>query len=205
VVLTSPQTEVTRGIFSRVGADAKNAREHTLPAHLRTMATVTTLRPALRRQLHISRTSQLVVKPALSYRSLPVQLGLSKWSPNQNVAFNWRQKRHQSDHFRPRAISAFKSKKHYAPDDPIPDASSLEISQSNNDVESNKEQNDGSNQEISDVNQIPEQPNSTSIDSNPWAHMHLHEFAPKIVVIGVGGAGTNAVNNMVSSRLTGEP
>ena len=25
-------------------------------------------------------------------------------------------------------------------------------------------------------------------DSNPWAHMQLHEFAPKIVVVGVGGA-----------------
>ncbi|KAL3815833.1 hypothetical protein ACHAXA_007475 [Cyclostephanos tholiformis] len=41
------------------------------------------------------------------------------------------------------------------------------------------------------------------VDANPWAHMHLHEFAPKIVVIGVGGAGTNAVNNMVASGLAG--
>lgn len=32
---------------------------------------------------------------------------------------------------------------------------------------------------------------------------HLHEFAPKIVVVGVGGAGTNAVNNMVASGLAG--
>ncbi|KAL7552527.1 hypothetical protein ACHAWF_016427, partial [Thalassiosira exigua] len=40
-------------------------------------------------------------------------------------------------------------------------------------------------------------------DSNPWAHVHLHEFAPKIVVVGVGGAGTNAVNNMVASGLAG--
>ena len=39
--------------------------------------------------------------------------------------------------------------------------------------------------------------------SNPWAHMQLHEFAPKIVVVGVGGAGTNAVNNMVASGLSG--
>ena len=48
--------------------------------------------------------------------------------------------------------------------------------------------------------------NKTTIatdDSNPWAHMHLHEFAPKIVVVGVGGAGTNAVNNMVASGLAG--
>ncbi|EED94704.1 predicted protein, partial [Thalassiosira pseudonana CCMP1335] len=29
------------------------------------------------------------------------------------------------------------------------------------------------------------------------------EFAPKIVVVGVGGAGTNAVNNMVASGLSG--
>jgi cell division protein FtsZ len=34
--------------------------------------------------------------------------------------------------------------------------------------------------------------------------VHLHEFAPKIVVVGVGGAGTNAVNNMVASGLAGE-
>lgn len=42
------------------------------------------------------------------------------------------------------------------------------------------------------------------VDANPWAHVHLHEFAPKIVVVGVGGAGTNAVNNMVASGLAGE-
>lgn len=41
-------------------------------------------------------------------------------------------------------------------------------------------------------------------DPSPWAHMQLHEFAPKIVVVGVGGAGTNAVNNMVASGLSGE-
>jgi len=44
---------------------------------------------------------------------------------------------------------------------------------------------------------------SSNSESNPWAHMHLHEFAPKIVVVGVGGAGTNAVNNMVASGLSG--
>lgn len=38
---------------------------------------------------------------------------------------------------------------------------------------------------------------------HPLAHVHLHEFAPKIVVVGVGGAGTNAVNNMVASGLSG--
>ena len=46
--------------------------------------------------------------------------------------------------------------------------------------------------------------NHQAIDSSPWAHMQLHEFAPKIVVVGVGGAGTNAVNNMVASGLSGE-
>ena len=29
--------------------------------------------------------------------------------------------------------------------------------------------------------------------------MHLHKFAPKIVVVGVGEAGCNTVNSMVSS------
>lgn len=53
---------------------------------------------------------------------------------------------------------------------------------------------------------IQEVSNSThqSVESSPWAHMQLHEFAPKIVVVGVGGAGTNAVNNMVASGLSGE-
>jgi len=31
----------------------------------------------------------------------------------------------------------------------------------------------------------------------------LHEFAPRIVVVGVGGAGGNAVNNMIARSLTG--
>mmetsp|Transcript_31363 Transcript_31363/g.59642 ORF Transcript_31363/g.59642 Transcript_31363/m.59642 type:complete len:386 (+) Transcript_31363:362-1519(+) len=44
-----------------------------------------------------------------------------------------------------------------------------------------------------------------SSDTPIWApNVHLHEFAPKIVVVGVGGAGTNAVNNMVASGLAGE-
>jgi cell division GTPase FtsZ len=42
-----------------------------------------------------------------------------------------------------------------------------------------------------------------TVEANPWAHLQLHEFAPKIVVVGVGGAGTNAVNNMVASGLSG--
>jgi len=32
---------------------------------------------------------------------------------------------------------------------------------------------------------------------------HLHEFAPRIVVVGVGGAGGNAVNNMIARNLQG--
>lgn len=35
------------------------------------------------------------------------------------------------------------------------------------------------------------------------AHVHLHEFAPRIVVCGVGGAGGNAVNNMIARGLSG--
>ena len=34
-------------------------------------------------------------------------------------------------------------------------------------------------------------------------HHFLHEFAPKIVVVGVGGAGGNALNNMIAKELTG--
>jgi len=33
---------------------------------------------------------------------------------------------------------------------------------------------------------------------------HLHEFAPRIVVVGVGGGGGNAVNNMIANQLEGE-
>jgi hypothetical protein len=32
---------------------------------------------------------------------------------------------------------------------------------------------------------------------------HLHEFAPRILVAGVGGGGSNAVNHMVSKGLQG--
>jgi hypothetical protein len=37
----------------------------------------------------------------------------------------------------------------------------------------------------------------------PIDHDNLLEFAPKILVIGVGGGGCNAVNNMISRGLTG--
>ena len=37
---------------------------------------------------------------------------------------------------------------------------------------------------------------------SPPQHL-LHEFAPKIVVVGVGGAGGNALNNMIAKELTG--
>ena len=33
--------------------------------------------------------------------------------------------------------------------------------------------------------------------------MNLHEFAPRICVIGIGGAGGNALNNMIANRLSG--
>jgi len=37
----------------------------------------------------------------------------------------------------------------------------------------------------------------------PMDHADLLEFAPKIVVVGVGGGGCNAVNNMISRGLSG--
>lgn len=37
----------------------------------------------------------------------------------------------------------------------------------------------------------------------PFAAHNLHEFSPKILVIGVGGAGNNAVNNMIAKKLQG--
>eukprot|EP00555_Chaetoceros_dichaeta_P014947 CAMPEP_0198255154 /NCGR_PEP_ID=MMETSP1447-20131203/5348_1 /TAXON_ID=420782 /ORGANISM="Chaetoceros dichaeta, Strain CCMP1751" /LENGTH=537 /DNA_ID=CAMNT_0043941469 /DNA_START=199 /DNA_END=1812 /DNA_ORIENTATION=- len=37
----------------------------------------------------------------------------------------------------------------------------------------------------------------------PTMQGHLNEFAPKIVVVGVGGGGGNAVNNMIANQLHG--
>jgi len=37
----------------------------------------------------------------------------------------------------------------------------------------------------------------------PLPQGHLNEFAPRIIVVGVGGAGGNAVNNMVAKNLYG--
>ena len=44
-----------------------------------------------------------------------------------------------------------------------------------------------------------------AVKTRPFAppeHL-LHEFAPKIVVVGVGGAGGNALNNMIAKELSG--
>jgi hypothetical protein len=39
--------------------------------------------------------------------------------------------------------------------------------------------------------------------STPSMKQDLHEFAPRIVVVGVGGAGGNALNNMIAKGLEG--
>ena len=39
--------------------------------------------------------------------------------------------------------------------------------------------------------------------SMPFMKQDLHEFAPRIVVVGVGGAGGNALNNMIAKDLQG--
>jgi len=219
----------------------------TKPTMTMTMTTAATLlsttNAALRRQLHAC-TSQVAVPPSLRKRPVSVQWVLSQQqSPSQNLTLNWQQQRHHSDQFRPRAISAFKSKKysvHDADDPKVLNAGSIQRNHNKDDVESDKQQNDdglptapstasdnsvelptvsttlfpsntatdnvSNNQEKNEDNHtITDQTNNpNTIDSNPWAHMHLHEFAPKIVVAGVGGAGTNAVNNMVSSGLAGD-
>lgn len=41
-------------------------------------------------------------------------------------------------------------------------------------------------------------------DRQEFHQGHLHQFAPKIVVVGVGGGGSNAVNNMIANQLNGE-
>jgi len=49
-----------------------------------------------------------------------------------------------------------------------------------------------------ETNSAPKSPPSI-----PNMQGHLHEFAPKIVVVGVGGGGGNAVNNMIANQLHG--
>ena len=56
--------------------------------------------------------------------------------------------------------------------------------------------------------QQQQQYNDATLESNQGyrSHFHqghLHEFAPRIVVVGVGGGGGNAVNNMIANELNG--
>ena len=54
------------------------------------------------------------------------------------------------------------------------------------------------------VNPVPDQQQQQKPQQLPKFGMPaLHEFAPKIVVIGVGGAGNNALNNMIAKELHG--
>lgn len=46
-------------------------------------------------------------------------------------------------------------------------------------------------------------PTATTIKTPP-PPSQLHEFAPRIVVCGVGGGGGNAINNMISKELQGK-
>lgn len=48
---------------------------------------------------------------------------------------------------------------------------------------------------------VEEQPSKPAILGSALGQ--LHEFAPKIVVAGVGGAGGNALNNMIAKDLQG--
>ena len=53
------------------------------------------------------------------------------------------------------------------------------------------------------LSQVPP-PSFTSPSPLPIHQGHLMEFAPKIVVVGVGGGGGNAVNNMIANELQGK-
>lgn len=48
------------------------------------------------------------------------------------------------------------------------------------------------------------EPTNPSFSRMQFHQGHLHEFAPRIVVVGVGGGGGNAVNNMIANQLRGE-
>ncbi len=48
-----------------------------------------------------------------------------------------------------------------------------------------------------------EEPVATNVRPSLTTTTALHEFAPRIVVVGVGGAGSNALDNMISRQLSG--
>lgn len=50
---------------------------------------------------------------------------------------------------------------------------------------------------------VPEPPSPSTFSRTEFHQGHLHEFAPRIVVVGVGGGGGNAVNNMIANQLSG--
>jgi hypothetical protein len=50
----------------------------------------------------------------------------------------------------------------------------------------------------------PPVPAPSAFSRTEFHQGHLHEFAPRIVVVGVGGGGGNAVNNMIANELSGE-
>ena len=50
----------------------------------------------------------------------------------------------------------------------------------------------------------PPAPAPSAFSRTEFHQGHLHEFAPRIVVVGVGGGGGNAVNNMIANELIGE-
>jgi cell division protein FtsZ len=49
----------------------------------------------------------------------------------------------------------------------------------------------------------PPAPAPSAFSRTEFHQGHLHEFAPRIVVVGVGGGGGNAVNNMIANELSG--
>eukprot|EP00591_Stephanopyxis_turris_P008150 CAMPEP_0195527574 /NCGR_PEP_ID=MMETSP0794_2-20130614/29339_1 /TAXON_ID=515487 /ORGANISM="Stephanopyxis turris, Strain CCMP 815" /LENGTH=482 /DNA_ID=CAMNT_0040658517 /DNA_START=80 /DNA_END=1528 /DNA_ORIENTATION=+ len=63
-------------------------------------------------------------------------------------------------------------------------------------VQNDAEEESGTNHQSSSQVQAHASPASFHVQS-------LHEFAPRIVVVGVGGGGGNAVNNMIAQELTG--
>jgi len=68
---------------------------------------------------------------------------------------------------------------------------------------------DGENEVVDNVNNTVNQQQQEQVVVPPQPLMspvhqgHLHEFAPRIVVVGVGGGGGNAINNMISNQLNG--
>jgi len=76
-------------------------------------------------------------------------------------------------------------------------------STSGNDVDEEDEVESPAEPDDIGVPSATETPTTPTTPSSPFGAPSIHAFAPRIVVAGIGGAGGNAVNNMIKKELKG--